>query len=299
MTQPTGYPLPPEQIPPGYGYPQPGYGYPQPPKKTGTAVRALAAIFGLALVVLAGIGVKATFFDKKDDATGVIADSPPKMEQSPQLPGAVTMPPGVDPALVANGGTDRFLSTSKYLFPDRSDQERLDLGQRACTYAATATGTPVQVIAGLASAVGLAKYEAAALAEVATANLCPQYRSKVMLDGAVAPAPAPAPAPAGADPIVPQPPFGPGITTLDYRPEAIKPYLESVMTQPGLAGFSKQTLIDMGTYACGYLSANDDTPRNLEAGVAEGLSLPLPDGTRITDAAALTMCSQFRGKVIG
>ena len=293
MTQPAGYPLPPEQIPPGYGYPQ-------PPKKTGTAVRVLAAIFGLALVVLAGIGVKTMFFDKKNDAAGVNADSPPKTEQSPLLPGAITLPPGVDAAPVANGGTDHFLSTSKYLFPDKSDQERLDLGQRACTYAATASGTPVQVIAGIASAVGLAKYEAAALAEVATANLCPQYRSKVMLDGAVAPAPAPAPAraPAGADPIVPQPPVGPGITTTDYRPEAIKPYLESVMTQPGLAGFSKRTLIDMGAYACGYLSANDDTPQNLEAGVAAGLSLSRADGARITDAAASTMCTQFRGKVM-
>ena len=212
MTQPTGYPLPPEQIPPGYGYPR-------PPKKTGTAVRALAAIFGLALIVLAGIGVKTTFFDKKNDAIGVNDDpasngrlssqsAAPNVGQSPQTPDAINLPPGK------------------------------------------------------------------------------------------APAPGEAPPP-GADPAVPEPPRGPGITVTDYRPEAIKPYLESVMTQPGLAGFSKQTLIDMGTYACGYLSANDDTPRNLEAGVAEGLSLPLPDGTRITDAAALTMCSQFRGKVIG
>ena len=92
--------------------------------------------------------------------------------------------------------------------------------------------------------------------------------------------------------------MGPGITTTDYRPEAIKPYLESVMTQPGLAGFSKRTLIDMGAYACGYLSANDDTPQNLEAGVAAGLSLSRADGARITDAAASTMCTQFRGKVM-
>ena len=60
MTQPTGYPFPQGQIPPGYGYPQ-------PPKRTDTAIRALAAIFVLALVVLAGIGVKATFFDKENE----------------------------------------------------------------------------------------------------------------------------------------------------------------------------------------------------------------------------------------
>jgi hypothetical protein len=204
MTQPTGYPLPPEQIPPGYGYPQ-------PPKKTGTAVRALAAIFGLALVVLAGIGVKTTFFDKKSGATGVSAD-PTSNEQLSSQPTA--------------GGTKQSPRTSS-----------------AITLPTDST-------------------------------------------------------PAGSDPLVPQPPVGPGIAVTDYRPEAIKPYLESVMTQPGLAGFSKQTLIDMGAYACGYLSANDDTPQNLEAGVAAGLSLSRPDGARITDAAALTMCTQFRGKVM-
>jgi hypothetical protein len=84
MTQPTGYPLPPEQIPPGYGYPQ-------PPKKTGTAVRALAAIFGLALVVLAGIGVKTTFFDKKNAETSTPSASTASRSAAPS-PGRAPSP---------------------------------------------------------------------------------------------------------------------------------------------------------------------------------------------------------------
>jgi hypothetical protein len=84
MTQPTGYPLPPGQFPPGFGYPQ-------PPKKTGTAVRALAAIFGLALVVLAGVGVKTTFFDKKNAETSTPSASTASRSAAPS-PGRAPSP---------------------------------------------------------------------------------------------------------------------------------------------------------------------------------------------------------------
>jgi len=61
MSYPAGFPNAPGTPPPGYGFP--------PPKKSNATLRAIAAVIGLAVIVLAGIGVKTTFFDKKSDDT--------------------------------------------------------------------------------------------------------------------------------------------------------------------------------------------------------------------------------------
>jgi len=191
MTQPTGYPFPPGQIPSGHGYPQ-------PPKKIDTTLRVLAAIFGLALIVLAGIGVKTTFFDKKgeeartSDASTTsrsVAPSPGRAA-APTVPSAVPLPapePSSAPAPADNGyvpAEPTPVAVQKYLhsvhldqeFASIPDQKLVDVGLQGCVYLSTATGaTPLSNGEGFAAQIGVPRTQAMEILGAATGAFCREF----------------------------------------------------------------------------------------------------------------------------